>query len=108
MPLVDSDGRPAIEPRSNFGYARGVYMLQWYTAALHAQSTTASLPLGALTARARDAGKLHQKCREVASPARVDFRRPTMRATARATAGPCPPKRPRPSRASVGLMEHRT
>jgi len=103
-PAIDSDGKPSIEPRANFGYALGVYMCQSYTNGLRPRSTTASLALAAVTTPARDAGKLHQICREVASPERDGFRRAARRLRPAAR----PRKRPRQSRASVGLMEHRT
>jgi hypothetical protein len=103
MPAIDSDGKSSIEPRLNFGYALGVYMLQWYTNGLRPRSTTASLAVAALTTTACDAGNSHQICREVASPERESFRR----AASRLRAAARPRKRPRPSRASVGVMEHK-
>ena len=59
MPFVDSDGRPSIEPRTNLGYAVGVYTSLSYTIALHPRSTAAHLALAPAPNRPR--------CREVAS-----------------------------------------
>jgi hypothetical protein len=128
--LVDPDGRPSIEPRTNLGYAVGVYTSLSYTIALHPRSTAAHLALAPAPNRPR--------CREVASDMPGSCiagwgRFPESRSGERGTAarprpgcsgrpwpkpghgmGPTLPHEPAlrkrlgSTRASVGLMEHRT
>ena len=108
IPARDSLGK-SIEPRPAFGYERGVYMAQTYTKALHLPSSTDYLR----TTRPSDAGKLHQKCREVASrekgcvPGQRSRPAPGQRSRPRALPASALRRIPKP-RASVGLMESRT
>ena len=68
MPARDTLGK-SIEPRPAFGNERGVYMAHSYMTALHLASSADCLP----ATPPSDAGKLHQKCREVASRGEGDF-----------------------------------
>jgi hypothetical protein len=99
MPARDTLGK-SIKPRRAFGYERGVYMAQAYTKAVHPRSPADH----SRAIRSSDAGKLHQKCREVASREEGEFLARPPGTTPPATA----PRRTRHSRASVGLMESTT
>ena len=116
MPTRDSAGMPSMEPRSNLGYALGVFMRQSYASALIGRSTTG---LPALPRSPRPAPR--PRCREVAwdipgsciageesfGPA-GEAANSSAGEGASTTGRRSGEQRLNPARASVGLMERMT